>query len=361
MFHLMKHKYLAFLLSTFVLLSCQTIQIQADPLPSWNDGKAKQAILKFVKEVTDVNNKESYVPPAERIAVFDNDGTLWAEKPTDFGYMFISHLIAQEEKLRDMQPFKAALEAVEGKNYEYFRNLGKSEAGQYELLKLVLGTHSGMNQREFQELAKGFLYDDNEIHPRFNVPYKELVYQPMLELLYYLRANDFKLFICTGAMVEFVRAFSEDTYGISRENVIGSSLRYTFQETDQGPVILRGKNNSCEEEMFNSYNNYNSKPENIQLHIGRVPIITVGNSDGDLQMMQYTDDGKGPSLMLLLHHDDKEEEHEYGYVEGAEKVLQVAKERIKEGRNWAIISIVKDFNRVFPFEKQSNSMKMGEK
>ncbi|KAA3600045.1 MAG: haloacid dehalogenase-like hydrolase [Candidatus Scalindua sp. AMX11] len=308
--------------------------MQADPLPSWDDGKSKQNILTFVNEVTS-DSHPSYVPPEERIATFDNDGTLWAEKPIDCQVMFIFSRVFELEKehpdWQGIQPFKAVLR----NDTKYLENLGNPKF-ECQLKDLILATYSGMHQGVFQELVSTFLI--NTEHPRFKVKYTEVVYQPMLELLDFLRGNDFKLFICTGGGVDFVRAFSESVYGIPRENVIGASVKYEFLETDN--VIFRKME-------INSKNDNKSKPENIQLHIGRIPVIAVGNSDGDLQMLKYTDAGKGPSLKVLLHHDDAE--REYDYDKGTKEAIRVAKEQ-----NWTIVSIKDDFKRVFPFEKERN-------
>lgn len=304
--------------------------VPAGPLPSWNDGAAKQKIIKFVKEVTKEGGA-SYVPLRERIATFDNDGTLWAEKPFYFQAVFVFRRVGELSKdhpeWKTTQPFKAVLE----KDFAALKKMGMQE-----LAKLLFATHSGMTEREFEVLAKAFL--DTAKHPRFKVLYKQLVYQPMLELLDYLRRNDFKISICSGGTIEFVRALSDEVYGVPREDVIGSSLKYEFRDADPGPVIFR-------KPAIDSINDKQGKPPNIQLHIGRRPILACGNSDGDLQMLQYTDDGKGPALMLLVHHDDAE--REYDYDKGTEKALEAA-----EKRNWTVVGIKKDFKIVFPFEKK---------
>lgn len=302
-----------------------------DPLPSWNQGAAKQDIITFVKSVTDPASG-SYVPPKERIATLDNDGTLWAEKPVPvqaaFLFQRIAELAEDHPEWRTMQPYQAVLEQ-DSKQLEHL--------GAEDVEKLIFATHAGMTQNEFEAETKTFL--DTAQHPRFDVLYTQVVYQPMLELLEWLRENDFQAFICSGGGAELIRAFSEEIYGIPRENVIGSSLQYEFRETATGPVLIRKSD-------LVSFNDKQMKPVNIQLHIGRKPILAVGNSDGDIQMLQYADDGKGPFLNLLLHHDDAE--REYAYDQGTEKALETAMQR-----NWTVISMKRDFKIVFPFEGSS--------
>lgn len=301
-----------------------------DPLLSWNEGASKESILQFVEDITN-ETSPNYVPPEDRIATFDNDGTLWAEKPTYVQVLFLFQRIREMAKdhpeWKQTQPYKAVLE----KDYATLGTLDE-----HDVLKLALTTHAGMTQREFVKQARSFL--DAAKHPRFDALYKQMVYQPMLELLDYLRANDFKVFICSGGGIDFIRAFSAEVYGVPPENVIGSSVEYQFQATEEGSVIRRRP-------VLTSFNDKAAKPANIQLHIGRRPILAFGNSDGDIQMLQYTDDGEGPSLMLLLHHDDAEQE--YDYDSGTERALEVAKVR-----GWTVVSIKKDFKTVFPFQQQ---------
>ena len=252
---------------------CDQSAATADPLPSWNPGPAKDTILKFVADVADPASP-SYVPPADRIAVTDNDGTLWTEKPIPVQAAFVSPRIAQmapdHPEWQTTQPYQAVLE----QDAETLQSLSAEDVE-----KLIFTTHAGMTEEEFEAEAKAFL--DTAKHPRFGVPYTETVYQPMLELLAFLRANGFKTFIVSGGGVEFMRTFSEEVYGIPRENVIGSSLQYEFQQTSDGSVLVR------QPELV-SFDDREMKPVNIQLHIGRRPILAVGNSDGDLAMFQYT-------------------------------------------------------------------------
>lgn len=237
----------------------------------------------------------------------------------------IADLASEHPGWATQQPFRAVLE----NDQAYLAHLTIPE-----LLELAMATHGSITQSEFSQVASTFF--DTATHPRFGVRYTEMVYQPMLELLDLLHDNDFKVFIRSGGGIEFIRTFSEDVYNIPRENVIGSSIKYTYEETADGSRIQRLPE-------IGSINDKAVKPANIQLHIGRRPIMAVGNSDGDLQMMLYTDDGEGPSLQVLLHHDDTEREYDYDH--GTEHALEVAAER-----GWQVVSIKDDFKTVFAFE-----------
>lgn len=303
--------------------------VAADPLPSWNEGAAKHQILEFVERVTEPGGPD-FVASEDRVATFDNDGTLWAEKPTYFQVVFlsdrVSKLAAEHPEWRSTQPYKAVLEG----DADYLQTIGVGE-----VFELFAATHAEMSQAEFEAEAQEFL--ETARHPRFDVPFTKVIYQPMLELLDHLRANEFKLFIVSGGGIEFIRQFSETAYGIPREDVIGSSLRYEFRETDSGSEIYRLPE-------LGSFDDKEVKPANIQLHIGRRPILAVGNSDGDIQMMQYGTDGSGLRLALLLHHDDAEREYDYDH--GTERALEMAAER-----GWTVVSVRDDFQRVFPFDE----------
>jgi len=299
-----------------------------DPLPSWNNGPVKDAILKFVADVTDPAGA-SYVPPEERIAVTDNDGTLWTEKPIPaqgaFVFARIEELAAGHPEWKTTQPYQAVLE----KDAQTLASLSEEDVA-----KLIAVTHAGMPVEEFMDLSQAFLKTAR--HPRFNTLYTETVYQPMLELLVLLRANDFKTFIVSGGGAEFMRAFAELVYGIPPENVIGSSLQYEFRLTPDGPDLMRMAE-------IATFDNEEEKPINIQRVIGRRPILAAGNSDGDLAMFQYTGAGEGPSLVLLLVHDDAE--REYDYLDGAEAVNAAAAQS-----PWQFVSMQRDFARIFPFD-----------
>jgi len=302
-----------------------------NPLPSWNDTAIKQAIFSFVATITD-ESSPNYVPPPDRIATFDNDGTLWCEQPIQVQGFFlvdrVHQLAEQQPQLREQQPYKAVLES----DRQTLRTFGKKE-----LLMLFFATHSGMTIDEFRAIAQPWL--NSATHPRFQRLYTQCVYQPMLELLMYLQTNGFKNYIVSAGGMEFMRAFAEETYGIPPEQVIGSS--------DQIHVEMQGSKLSLlKQPELKSFNDRSEKAVNIALHIGRRPILAAGNSDGDLAMLQYTMAGTGARLALLLHHDDAEREYAYDrdfalspLREGLEEVPKIG------GR---IISMKQDFAQVFP-------------
>ena len=319
------------LLSFFYLISlCGCISSTTDPLSSWNPCATKDSVINFVEEVTDPTHP-SHVMPEDRIAVFDNDGTLMCEQPMSIPVAFIFHgLVTKAEddpSVRDKQPYKAVWE----KDASYFASLNEEELNQ-----LILKPYSGITQTEYIATAKAFLYEAK--HPRFKVPYARVVYEPMLELLYYLKSKDFEVFVVSGGMAGLMRAYSEQVYNIPCENVIGTSAMFEYVVQDGRSSLIRI------EKFVEPFNDYDGKAINIQLHIGKRPIIAVGNSDGDQEMLEFTDDREGPGLMLLVRHDDAE--REYQYDKGAEKVLKVAKDR-----NWTVISMKNDFKTVFAFEQ----------
>ena len=305
------------------------VEAQDDPLPSWTEGPNKQAILEFVSSVTDPGG-DTFVPAEDRIATFDNDGTLWAEKPTYFQLYFtidrIKSLAAANPEWATTQPFQAVLEDDRERMAAFTRD---------DLATLIAAAHANTSQTEFAAVAQEFLARAR--HPERGKPFTDLVYQPMLELLDLLRAHEFRVFIVSGGGIEFIRTFSEEVYGIPRENVVGSSLQNEFRETAEGSEIIRLP-------RLGSFDDREVKPANIALHIGRRPVVAVGNSDGDLQMLQYAADGAGPSLAVLLHHDDAIREYDYDH--GTEQALAVA-----EAREWLIVSISRDFETVFPIER----------
>jgi phosphoserine phosphatase len=305
----------------------------ADPLPSWNEGPAKQAIIEFVRAVTD-KSSPNYVPPEQRIATFDNDGTLWTEQPMYFQGFFaldrVKALAPQHPEWKDRQPFKAILE-----------NDRKAllESGEKGAMEVLMTSHAGVTTQEFERIVKDWLATAR--HPRFNRPFTDLVFQPMLELLAYLRTNDFKTFIVSGGGVEFLRAFSEERYGIPPEQVIGSSIVTKFEVRDGRPVLVR-------EPKLDFIDDGPGKPVGIQKFIGRRPLAAFGNSDGDLQMLQWTAAGEGRRFMLLVHHTDGDREWAYdhqSFVGRLDKALQEAQKR-----GWTVVDMKKDWKRVFPFE-----------
>jgi hypothetical protein len=315
-----------------MLLASQAIA-QADPLPSWQDGAAKQAILKFVAEVTKEGGP-SYVLPSERIAVFDNDGTLWAEQPLYFQLLFVidrvKALAPEHPEWKERQPFKAVLEGD-------MKTLVAS--GEKGLLQLVMATHAGMTTEEFETIIKQWLATAR--HPRFQRPYTDLVYQPMLELLAYLRANGFKTHIVSGGGIEFMRPWTHRVYGIPPEQVVGSSIKVKFELRDGKPVLVRLPE-------IDFIDDKAGKPLGIHKFIGRRPIAAFGNSDGDLQMLQWTCLAEGARFCLIVHHTDAEREWAYDHtspVGRLDKVLDEAK-----AKGWTVVDMKREWKRVFPFQ-----------
>ena len=302
-----------------------------DPLPSWNKGSAKAAIIDFVNRVTDEDSPD-YVAPVDRIATFDNDGCLWSEKPFYFQLAFVIDRIRELAKdnpsWKDEQPFQAVLD-------NDLKTL--STFGVKELLQLVTASHAGMSQAEFSSLVGEWL--NNAKHPRFNRPYSELVFKPMLELLEYLRDNEFKTFMVTGGGIDFVRVFAEKVYGIPADQIVGSQIKTRFEIRDGKPVIVR-----LPEIHF--IDDKEGKPIGIDRHIGKRPIAAFGNSDGDLQMLQYTAAGEGARFCLLVHHTDAEREWAYdrkSHVGRLDKALDEAQEK-----GWTVVDMKSDWRSIYP-------------
>jgi hypothetical protein len=301
-----------------------------DPLPSWNDGSTKEAILEFVRAVTNRNGND-YVEPAERIAVFDNDGTLWVEQPiyTQITFMFdrVKELAPEHPEWKTTQPFQALLEGD-------MQTVAAS--GMKGIMEIAMATHTGMTAEEFTERVTEWLATAK--HPRFNRLYTELVYQPQLELMAYLRDNGFKTFIVSGGGIEFMRPWTERVYGVPPEQVVGSSIKTEFQMKEGKPVLARIP-------KLNFIDDKEGKPVGIYEHIGRRPILAFGNSDGDMQMIQYTKAGDGLRLGLFVHHTDAEREYAYdrkSHMGTLDKVLDIASEN-----DWIIVDMKKDWKTVF--------------
>ncbi len=306
----------------------------AAALPSWRDGPAKQAIQKFVADVTR-EGSPNFVPPAERIAVFDNDGTLWSEQPLYFQFTF---LLAQVKAAAPSHPEwqnNPAYKALVAKDY------GALASQQKQLLQLVAVANSGMTVDEYDKTIRDWLATSR--HPKFNRPYTELVYQPQLELLAYLRANGFKTFIVSGGTIEFMRPWVEKVYGIPPEQVIGSSQVVQYQMHDGQRALVR-------QPKLDFVDDGPGKPVGIYRHIGRKPILAFGNSDGDLQMLQYTTSGNGPHLALLVHHDDAVREFAYDRTSKIGKLDRAWDEAIVDG--WTVVSMKDDWQTIYPAPKQ---------
>jgi hypothetical protein len=312
--------------------SAQTTATGA-PLPSWNEGAAKQAILNFVTAVTREGSPD-FVAPAKRIATFDNDGTLWVEQPgatqLTFALERVKALASLHPEWTDKQPFKAVLE-------NDLATLAK--AGEPGLAELILASHAGMTTEEFEAIVLDWLATAR--HPRFNRPYTELAYLPMIELLAYLRSNGFKTFIVSGGGVEFMRPWTERVYGVPPEQIIGSSIKTRFQMRDGRPELFRLAE-------MNFIDDKAGKPVGINEHIGRRPIAAFGNSDGDLEMLQWTTMAGDIRLGLIVHHTDAQ--REYAYDRSApfgrlDKALDAA-----VLNKWTVVDMKADWKRVFAFE-----------
>ena len=305
-----------------------------DPMPSWNDGDAKQSILDFVARVTDPASPD-FVPEAERIATFDNDGTLWAEQPLYFQLFFaidrVKALAPEHPEWAEQQPFKAVLE----NDLEAL-----AAGGKRGLLELVMATHAGMTTEEFEQIATAWL--DTTKHPTSGRPFTEMVYQPMLEVLDFLRANGFKTYIVSAGGIEFMRPWTEEVYGIPPEHVVGSSIKTAFEMRDSGPVLVRLPE-------IDFIDDKAAKPVAINSHIGRRPIAAFGNSDGDLQMLQYAAGRHRPGFALLIHHDDAEREWAYDRDSKIGHLDKALDEAVTRG--WTVVSMRDDWRTIFPFEK----------
>ena len=306
-----------------------------DPLPSWNEGKSKQQILDFVKDVTTASSS-NFIPPGERIATFDNDGTLWSEQPAYFQLLFaidrVKALAPNHPEWKEQQPFKSVLENDMA---------ALAASGTKGLLQLVMASHAGMTTAEFEKIVQDWLATAK--HPRFKRPYTDLVYQPMLELLDYLRANAFKTYIVSGGGIEFMRPWVEQVYGIPPEQVVGSSIKTKFTVRDGTPVIVRLPE-------IDFIDDKAGKPIAIHKFIGRRPIAAIGNSDGDLQMLQWTAAGKGRQLMIIVRHTDPDREWAYdrkSTIGRLDKALDEA-----NARGWTVVDMKKDWNVIYPFESK---------
>ena len=302
-----------------------------DPLPSWNNGASKQAIVAFVARVTKAGTPD-FVPVPQRIATFDNDGTLWIEQPiyTQFEFAFdrIKLLAAGHPEWKNTEPFASVIDG----------DIGRALAGGEEaLLQVLAATHAGMTTESYDRIAREWLKTKRDA--RYKREYSKLVYQPMLELLNYLRANGFKTFIVSGGGVEFIRAYAEEAYGIPPEQVIGSSGRLKYQMRGDVPELLKLP-------AVDVVNDKDGKVVSIQKVIGRRPIAAFGNSDGDLQMLEWTAAGKGARLALLVHHDDAAREWAYdrgSKIGGLDKALDAA-----IAKKWVVVSMKDDWNTIFP-------------
>ena len=312
-------------------LVAPTLLAQAgDPLPSWNDGAAKKSVVAFVEKVTRPDSPD-FVPAPERIAVFDNDGTLWSEQPLYFQALFAF------DRVRAMAP-----EHPEWKEREPFASVlrGDTQAalagGEKALLELVMATHAGLSTEEFARIVREWLASAK--HPTTGKPFPAMVYQPMLELLAYLRANGFKPFIVSGGGIEFMRVFAERVYGVPPEQVVGSSI-VTKYEGGSAPRLVR-------QPELEFVDDKEGKPVGIHKHIGRRPVMAFGNSDGDFQMLEWTTAGTGPRFGLLVHHDDGEREWAYDRESHVGQLARGLDEAPRRG--WTVVSMKSDWKTIYP-------------
>jgi len=304
---------------------------ESDPLPSWNDGPAKQSIIDFVTKVTEEGGPD-YVAPPERIATFDNDGTLWVEQPLYTQFVFaldrVKALAPKHPEWKTTQPFQAVLD-------------GDAKAiaasGEKGIVQIVNATHSGMSTAEFNKIVADWLATAE--HPRFKRHYTDLVYQPMLELLAYLRANDFKTFIVSGGGQEFMRVFADETYGVPPEQVVGSTGATEWQMWDASPVLIKLP-------KVDFVDDGPGKPVGINRYIGRRPIFAFGNSDGDQQMLEWTAAGDGLRFMGLVHHTDAAREYAYDRDSEIGKLDKALDEAT--AKDWTIADMKNDWKTIFP-------------
>ncbi|MCY1274783.1 haloacid dehalogenase-like hydrolase [compost metagenome] len=320
----------------FLVLLWPLLLQAAEPLPSWQDGPPRKAIIEFVEAVATEGSKD-FVAPAERIAVFDNDGTLWSEQPMYFQVLFalaeVERLAPQHPEWKDQQPFKAVLEGDQ-------KTL--AESGMDGLMKIIGATHTGISTEAFTANVRAWLA--KAVHPKSRKPYTEMVYQPMLELLDYLRANGFRTYIVSGGEVAFMRAWTEEVYGIPPEQVIGTTFTGQYQYNDGKPLIMRTPKLAHNDDGP-------GKPESIDSIIGRRPILAFGNSDGDLQMLQWTAAGSGKRFMGLVHHTDPLREWAYdreSRIGKLDKALDEAK-----ARGWTVVDMATDWRKVYPFDAEA--------
>lgn len=328
---LMKNSLMKILLSLLLLANGA---YAADPLPSWNDSAPKQAIIAFVEKVTKEGSTD-FVAAPERIATFDNDGTLWAEQPIyfQFAFMFdrVKALAPRHPEWKTKEPFASLLKGDVK---------GALAGGEKGLMEMMAATHTGMTTDEFSQVVTDWIATAK--HPKTGKRYTEMVYQPMLELLTYLRANGFKTFIVSGGGIEFMRPWTEKVYGIPPEQVVGSSGKLKFEMRDGKPVLVKLPE-------INLIDDKAGKPVGIQQHIGRRPIAAFGNSDGDLEMLQWTTAGSGARFALIVHHTDEKREWAYDRKSHIGTLDKALDEAIAKG--WTVVDMKKDWKRVFPFEK----------
>lgn len=324
----------ALVLCAVICISCAQPRSTSDPLPSWNEGTAKQAIITFVEKVTKEGSSD-FVPVAERIATFDNDGTLWAEQPMYFQFLFalgrVKAMAPQHPEWKEKEPFASLLKGD---------LKGALAGGERAMLEIVMATHAGMTTNEFEKIVTDWITTAR--HPVSQRPYTEMIYEPMLEVLAYLRANGFKTFIVSGGGIEFMRPWTEKVYGIPPEQVIGSSIKTKFELRDGKPVLVRLPE-------LNFIDDKAGKPVAINQHIGRRPLAAFGNSDGDLQMLQWTSAGTGPRFGLIVHHTDAAREWAYDRESHIGRLNDALDEA--PNRGWIVVDMKQDWKVIYPSQK----------
>jgi phosphoglycolate phosphatase-like HAD superfamily hydrolase len=318
---------------THVQSAQPTQQTNQDPLPSWNDTTPKKNIIAFVDRVTKEGSPD-FVPVADRIATFDNDGTLWVEAPTYTQFLFsfdrVKQLAPQYPEWKTKQPFKGILDGD---------MKAVAATGEKGLFQVVVATSTGMTNEQFEKMASDWLAQTRD--RRFNRTYTALTYQPMVELLAYLRANGFKTFIVSGGDMEFMRPWTEKAYGIPPDQVVGTSMKTQLQSQNGTPVIMRLP-------QISFIDDGPGKPVGIDNYIGKRPIAAFGNSDGDQQMLEWTAAGPGPRFMLLVHHTDAEREYAYDRNSPVGKLDKALDEANAKG--WTVVSMKDDWNKIFAFQ-----------
>jgi len=334
MFSIARHAILfALVVIGFASVSGRDVYAQTDPLPSWNDGATKKAITDFVAKVT-MQGGADFVPVDQRIATFDNDGTLWAEQPMYFQLAFaldrVKAMAPQRPEWKTKEPFASLLKGDVK---------GALAGGEPAIFQIIMATHSGMTAEDFDKTVRDWVTSAK--HPKTGKLYTEMIYQPMLELLAYLRANGFKTFIVSGGGIDFMRPWTERVYGIPPEQVVGSSGKLKLDQRDGKPVLVKLPE-------VNFIDDKAGKPVGIQMHIGRRPILSFGNSDGDLQMLQWTAAGSGARLMGIVHHTDAAREYAYDRQSHIGKLDKALDEGTK--RDWTIVDMKRDWKKVFAFE-----------
>ena len=330
---MIRRRFVSLAIAAAPLVAASTAWAQADPLPSWNESASKRAILDFIARTT-AEGGGDVVPVAERIAVFDNDGTLWTEQPIYFQFAFaidrVKALAPQHPEWKTLDPFKSVLAGDMA---------GLAATGEKGMLEIVAATHSGMTVEAFTKTVEDWLATAR--HPRFHRPYTELVFQPMLELMTFLRTNQFKTFIVSGGGIEFMRPWTEKVYGIPPEQVVGSSGVVKYELRDGKPVLIK-------EPKVEFIDDGPGKPVGINRFIGRRPVFAFGNSDGDQQMLEYTAGGDGLRFMGLVHHTDAVREYAYDRHSQIGKLDKAWDEAIR--RKWLVVDMKTDWKVIYPFE-----------